>query len=143
MTGEIIVNADHRAATLAGAILNTLRVPLLVLNGDLRVIAASPSFSKTFQVLPEETTGRLLFDLGNGQWDIPALRHLLEDVIPRHTTMEAFEVEHEFPQLGHRVMSLDAREIRHPEADSPGFRQGSRTFFIKASYLIRKGFWDD
>ena len=119
MIGKITSNATRHAATLAGAIVNTLRVPLLVLDGDLRVIAASPSFSLTFKVLPDETTGRLLFDLGDGQWDIPALRRLLEDVIPRHTTMEAFEVEHEFPQIGHRVMSLDAREIRHPEADSP------------------------
>lgn len=119
MIRKTTANAAHHAATLAGAIVNTLRVPLLVLDGNLRVIAASPSFSQTFQVQPDETIGRLLFDLGNGQWDIPALRHLLENVIPRHTTMEAFEVEHEFPQIGHRVMSLDARETRHPEADSP------------------------
>jgi two-component sensor histidine kinase len=119
MTGEIAVDPGHHAATLAGAIVNTLRVPLLVLNGNLRVIAASPSFCQTFKVSAEQTTGRLLFDLGNGQWSFPALRRLLEDVIPRHTTMEAFEVEHEFPEIGLRVMSLDAREVRHPEADSP------------------------
>jgi two-component sensor histidine kinase len=119
MTDEITFNPVDHAATLAAAIVNTLRVPLLVLNGDLRVITASPSFSQTFKVLPDETSGRLLCDLGNGQWDIPALYHFLENVIPRHTPMEAFEVEHEFPEIGHRVMSLDAREIRHPEADSP------------------------
>jgi two-component sensor histidine kinase len=119
MTGRITSDSGISQATLAGAIVNTLRVPLLVLNGDLRVITASPSFSQTFMVLPDETSGRLLCDLGNGQWDIPALRHLLENVIPRHTPMEAFEVEHDFPEIGRRVMSLDAREIRHPEADSP------------------------
>jgi two-component sensor histidine kinase len=119
MTGEIAAMSGDHAATLAGAIVNTLRVPLLVLNGDLRVIAASPAFCQRFKVSPEQTTGCLLFDLGNGQWDIPALRGFLGDVIPRHTTMEAFEVEHEFPEIGHRVMSLDAREVRHPEADSP------------------------
>ena len=119
MTIEITAKPSHHAATLAGAIVNTLRVPLLVLDGDLRVIAASPSFSQTFKVLSDQTTGRLLFELGNGQWDIPALRRLLEDVIPSHTTMEAYEVEHEFPEIGLRVMSLDAREVRHPEADRP------------------------
>jgi len=119
MTAAIASDPGHHAATLGSAIVNTIRLPLLVLNGEMRVIALSPSFSQTFRVLPEETTGRLLFDLGNGQWDISALRHLLENVIPGHTTMEAFEVEHEFPDIGHRVMSLDAREIRHPEAESP------------------------
>jgi PAS domain-containing protein len=94
MTGELAATSGHHAATLAGAIVNTLRVPLLVLNGDLRVIAASPAFCQRFKVSPEQTTGCLLFDLGNGQWDIPALRGFLGDVIPRHTTMEAFEVEH-------------------------------------------------
>ncbi len=119
MMGEIAATSGHHAATLAGAIVNTLRVPLLVLNGDLRVIAASPAFCQTFKVSPEQTTDCLLFDLGNRQWDIPALRGFLEDVIPRHSAMEAFEVEHEFPDIGHRVMKLDAREVRHPEADSP------------------------
>jgi len=99
MTGEITSEPGHHAATLGSAIVNTIRLPLLVLNGEMRVIALSPSFSQTFKVLPEETIGRLLFDLGNGQWDISALRHLLEDVIPRHITMEAFEVEHEFPEM--------------------------------------------
>jgi len=119
MTGAITTGPGHHAATLGSAIVNTIRLPLLVLDGEMRVIALSPSFSRTFKVRPEETTGRLLFDLGNGQWDISALRHLLEDVVPRQTTVEAFEVEHEFPGIGHRVMSLDAREIRHPEAESP------------------------
>jgi PAS domain-containing protein len=119
MTAAIASDPGHHAPTLGSAIVNTIRLPLLVLNGEMRVIALSPSFSQTFRVLPEETTGRLLFDLGNGQWDISALRHLLKNVIPGHTTMEAFEVEHEFPDIGHRVMSLDAREIRHPEAESP------------------------
>src|SRR5206468_11792228 len=119
MTGESTSDPDHHAATIGGAIMDPIRLPLLVLDGEMRVIALSPSFSRTFKVLPEETIGRLLFDLGNGQWDITALRHLLEDVIPRHTSMEAFEVEHEFPRIGHRVMSLDAREIRHPEAERP------------------------
>ena len=119
MTGAITSAPGHHAATLGSAIVNTIRLPLLVLNGEMRVIALSPSFSQTFMVLPEETIGRVLFDLGNGQWDITALRHLLEDVIPGQTTMDAFEVEHEFPDIGHRVMSLNAREVRHPEAASP------------------------
>jgi chemotaxis protein methyltransferase CheR len=119
MTADVTSNPIRNGSTLAEAIVDTLRVPLLVLGGNLRVIAVSPSFCQTFRVLPEQTVGRMLFDLGNGQWDIPALRHLLEDVIPRHTAMEAFEVEHEFPEIGLRVMSLDAREVRHRSADYP------------------------
>src|SRR3954471_18945376 len=81
--------------------------------------APQPVIFSDVKVRPEETTGRVLFDLGNGQWDITALRHLLEDVIPGQTAMEGFEVEHEFPDIGHRVMSLNAREVRHPEAANP------------------------
>ena len=115
----ITSDPGHHAATLGSAIVNTIRLPLLVLNGEMQVIALSPSFSQTFMVLPQETIGRVLFDLGNGQWDITALRHLLEDVIPGQTTIDAFEVEHEFPDIGHRVMSLNASEVRHPEAANP------------------------
>ena len=83
MTGEIAATPGHHAATLAGAIVNTLRMPLLVLNGDLRVIAASPVFCQTFKASPEQTIDCLLFDLGNGQWDIPALHGFLSVLEPR------------------------------------------------------------
>jgi hypothetical protein len=77
----------------------------------LRVIVASRSFYRTFAVTPRKTEGQLVFELGDGQWNIPALRALLEDIIPKRRTVEAYEVEHEFPSIGRRVMLLNARRV--------------------------------
>ena len=97
--------------SLAEAIVDAVREPLLVLDLDLCVIGASRSFYRTFAVAPRKTEGRLVFELGDGQWNIPALRAVLEDVIPKRRTVEAFEVEHEFPEIGRRVMLLNARRV--------------------------------
>jgi chemotaxis protein methyltransferase CheR len=97
--------------TLAEAIVETVRESLIVLDRDLRVVAASRSFYRTFRVEPQTTEGRMLYDLGDGQWNIPALRDLLENVIPKHRTIEAYEVEHEFPAIGRRMMLLNARQV--------------------------------
>jgi len=97
--------------TLEQAIVDTVREPLLVLDEELRVVTASRSFYTAFKVSGQETEGRHLFELGNGQWDIPDLRKLLEEIIPRHTTIEKYEVEHEFPSIGRRSMLLNARKI--------------------------------
>jgi two-component sensor histidine kinase/PAS domain-containing protein len=107
---------DHFTAivdawTLAQGIVDTVREPVLVLDKDLRVIAASRSFYSAFKVSPEETKGRLLYALGDGQWDIPKLRVLLEKIIPEKGVMEGYEVEHKFPGLGHRTMRLNARQV--------------------------------
>ncbi|PWW03714.1 chemotaxis protein methyltransferase CheR [Hoeflea marina] len=99
------------AQTLAQAIVNTLHEPLLVLDSDFRVLAASVSFYRSFQVEPTQTIGRMLFSLGDGQWDIPALRTLLETIIPERAAMDGFEVEHDFPGLGRRTMLLNARQV--------------------------------
>jgi chemotaxis protein methyltransferase CheR len=96
---------------LAEAIVDAIREPLLVLDSDLRVIAASRSFYRTFAVTPGKTEGQLVFELGDGQWDIPGLRTVLEDIIPKRRTVEAYEVEHEFPSIGRRVMLLNARRV--------------------------------
>ena len=97
--------------TLAEAIVDTVREPLVVLDRDLRVIAASRSFYQTFAVEPRNTQGRRLYLLGDGQWNIPALRNVLEEVIPKHRIVEAYEVEHEFPTIGRRIMLLNARQV--------------------------------
>ena len=97
--------------SLAEAIVDTVREPLVVLDRDLRVIAASRSFYRTFAAEPRNTQGRKLYELGDGQWNIPALRTVLEDVIPKRLTVEAYEVEHEFPAIGRRVMLLNARQV--------------------------------
>ena len=100
---------DTRA--LAQAIVDTVREPLLVLDGDLRVLAVSRSFYLTFQVHRQDVLGRPLYALGDGQWHIPALRMLLEKIIRERTSMDAFEVEHEFPKIGRRIMLLNARSV--------------------------------
>lgn len=96
---------------LAEAIVDSIREPLLVLDPDLRVIAASRSFYRTFGVTRRKTEGQLVFELGDGQWNIPGLRTVLEDIIPKRRTVESFEVEHEFPSIGRRVMLLNARRV--------------------------------
>jgi two-component sensor histidine kinase len=102
---------NREAGTLAQAIVDTVREPLLVLDKDLRVLAASRSFYSTFQVAPGVTQGQLLYELGDGQWDIPALRLLLERIVPEHGVMEDYEVEHQFPGIGKRTMLLNARKV--------------------------------
>jgi len=99
------------ACALAQAIVDTVREPVLIFDKELRVIAASRSFYSVFGVSPLDTQGKLLCELGNGQWDIPKLRLLLEKIIPEHGVMEGYEVEHEFPGLGHRLMRLNARQV--------------------------------
>jgi chemotaxis protein methyltransferase CheR len=100
------------AAVLTRAIVDTIREPLVVLDAELRVVVASRSFYDTFGVSPEETVEKKIYDLGNGQWDIPALRLLLEQIIPEKTTFQNYEVSHVFPSLGLRVMQLNAQEVR-------------------------------
>ena len=99
------------AWALAEGIVDTVREPVLVLDKDLRVIAASRSFYAAFKVSPEDTNGRLLYALGDGQWDIPKLRVLLEKIIPEQGVMEGYEVEHEFLGLGSRTICLNARQV--------------------------------
>jgi signal transduction histidine kinase/DNA-binding response OmpR family regulator len=93
-------------------IVDTVREPLLILDTSLRVRSANRAFYQTFEVGEEETENRLIYELGNGQWDIPALRTLLEDIIPKSSVFNDFELEHTFPQIGRRVMLLNARQLR-------------------------------
>ena len=95
----------------ADTIVESAREPILVLNAALQVTAANPAFYKTFEVTPEETEGRLIYELGNGQWDIPKLRELLEEIVPRNSRVDDFEMSHDFPHLGARDMQLNARRV--------------------------------
>lgn len=97
----------------AEKIVDAVREPLLVLGWDLRVKSANASFYEIFKVDPARTEGRLVYELGNLQWDIPELRKLLEEILPRDHALDDFEVEHDFEQLGHRTMLLNARRIDH------------------------------
>ena len=98
--------------TYAQNIVDTVREPLLMLDTTLRVRSANRAFYQTFHVSPEETEGRLIYELGNGQWDIPDLRTLLEDIVPKSSVFDDFELEHAFPAIGRRVMLLNARKLQ-------------------------------
>jgi chemotaxis protein methyltransferase CheR len=96
---------------LAQAIVDTIREPLLVLNKDLRVVAASRSFYLKFQCDQEDVRGRRVYELGDSQWNIPELRKLLEEILPQHAVMEGYEVEQSFSGIGRRIMLLNARTV--------------------------------
>jgi two-component system CheB/CheR fusion protein len=97
-------------------ILDSLRESLLILDKDLKVEAANKSFYKKFQVLPKETEGKYVYELGNGQWDIPELRKLLEKIIPKKAYIEDYMVEHDFPKIGRRKMMLNARRLQREKS---------------------------
>ncbi|MFA4901499.1 MAG: chemotaxis protein CheB [Desulfobaccales bacterium] len=102
----------EEARNYAQAIVETLREPLLVLTGDLRVVSANQSFYDFFQILPQETENRLVYELGNRQFDVPELKTLLEEILPRNTVIQDFEVDRDFPGLGRHVLILNARRLR-------------------------------
>ena len=90
---------------------DTAREPFLILNSDLVVVGANASFYKNFQVTKEETENKLVYDLGNGQWNIPELKNLLEKILPDKRVFNDFEVSHDFPNIGLRTMLLNARKL--------------------------------
>ncbi len=108
---DVAAEALQEARLYAESIVDTVREPLLVLDGDLRVRSANQSFYATFHVAQEDTVGQLVYELGNRQWDIPKLRTLLEDVLPEKHVMNDFEVEPTFESIGPRIMRLNARAI--------------------------------
>src|SRR4030042_6088859 len=99
------------ALEYANGIINTVREPLIILYGDLSVALANRSFYQVFKVKPEETEKQHIYDLGNGQWDIPKLRELLEDILPKTSSFNDFEVEHDFPDIGKPIMLVNACRI--------------------------------
>ena len=103
------------------SIVDTVREPMLVLDSNLRVATASRAFYHTFGVSPDRTINQFVYALGDGQWDIPALRTLLEDVLAQHREFQDFEVAHHFPNIGPKVMLLNARKL---------WRQGNGTEHI-------------
>ncbi|MBF8275101.1 MAG: methyltransferase/methylesterase, CheR/CheB with sensor [Candidatus Brocadiaceae bacterium] len=101
----------QEACRFAESIVETIREPLLIMDAELRVVSANRSFYRTFHVSPEETKNSLLYELGNRQWDIPALRRLLEDILPKNNQINDYKIEHDFPEIGRRVMLLNAQQI--------------------------------
>lgn len=109
--GEQRTRELEEARGYADDIIATVREPLVVLDADLRVISVNRSFFHMFQVTPGETEGQYIYDLGNQQWDIPALRELLEQILPKNTKFDDFKIEHDFETIGRRTMLLNARRI--------------------------------
>ncbi len=103
--------AVQLARELAENIVDSIRAPLLVLDSDLQVVSANLAFYQYFQVMAADTIGRKIYDLGNSQWNIPALRELLEIILPRDQAVEGYQVEHDFPAIGHHKISVNARRI--------------------------------
>lgn len=99
--------------TYIKTVVDVVREPVLILDKDFRVMAANESFYQTFQVEQKDTEKKIVYDLGDGQWNIPALRKLLEDILPKNTFFKGFEVTHEFPFIGRKVMILNARQIHY------------------------------
>ena len=107
---------DDDAADLA-AVFRTMRHPLIILDGTLAVERANRAFYQAFDVRPDETVGRLLYDLGNGQWRIPELRTLLEGILSQQREVTDYRVEHQFDRIGHRAMILNAYRMRRPNGE--------------------------
>lgn len=103
----------NKARVFAENITDTIRESLLVLDGNLRVVSANNSFYRKFKTTGEKTEGRHIFELGNGQWNIPRLRELLEKIIPENYSFNDFVVEHDFPDVGHTKLILNARTIKN------------------------------
>lgn len=114
---KTVEDAARAARDYAQNIVDTIREPLLILNGTFEVVSASRAFYQKFNVTPEETVGKVLYSLGDRQWDIPKLHELLETVMPKNMVFENFEIDHDFPGIGTRKMNLNARRISG-EADS-------------------------
>lgn len=92
-------------------LVDVARESFLILDHDLRVISANPTFYEVFQVFPKETEGRLLYDLGNKQWNIPELKKLLEEILPYKKIVKDYEVTHNFESIGEKTMRLNSRQI--------------------------------
>lgn len=107
------------AWTYIRTVVDTLREPFLILDEDLQVLSANKTFYSFFQVIPAETEGKRVYDLGNGQWNIPKLKILLEDILPKNTYFEDFKVEHNFPKIGKRIIILNARRIYRTGEERP------------------------
>lgn len=108
----------QHAREYAENIVETIREPLVVLDSTLQILTANHCFYSTFKVTPEETVGHFIYDVGNRQWDIPQLRVLIEEILPRNTAITDYEVEHDFPGIGHKTILFTARQIFRKEVGS-------------------------
>lgn len=97
--------------TYIKTVVDVVHEPVLILDKDLKVLVANGPFYKLFQVEPIDTENKNVYELGNGQWNIPKLRRLIEDILPKNSFFKGFEVSHDFPSIGQKTMILNARQI--------------------------------
>ncbi|MCX6723726.1 MAG: hypothetical protein NT155_00950 [Candidatus Staskawiczbacteria bacterium] len=120
---QTVISADffeklwERSWSYIKTVVDVVREPVLVLDKDFRVLVANEPFYRTFHVEPADTESKVVYELGDGQWNIPALKKLLEDILPKNTFFKGFEVIHDFPFIGHKVMVLNARQIHFAKDD--------------------------
>lgn len=107
------------AWTYIKTVVDTLREPFLILDDNMRVLSANKTFYKLFRTTPGNTELKKIYKLGNGQWDIPKLRTLLESILPENTYFKDFKVEHDFPEIGHKILLLNARRVHREHEGKP------------------------
>lgn len=105
----------EKSWTYIKTVVDVVREPIVILDKNLKVMTANEAFYRTFQVEQKDTEGKVIYKLGNGQWNIPSLRKLLENILPQNTFFKGFEVSHKFPFIGQKIMILNAREIHLKE----------------------------
>jgi two-component system, chemotaxis family, CheB/CheR fusion protein len=108
---DVLKRTLDQTRDYADTIVESAREPILVLDSRLQVTAANPAFYRAFNVSQKETENRLIYELGNAQWNIPRLRELLEEIIPQNSRVDDFEMTHAFPKIGEREMALNARRV--------------------------------
>ncbi|MCW2286287.1 two-component sensor histidine kinase [Rhodoblastus acidophilus] len=118
MNLEDIYHLMRSSHVMAQGIVDSIDAPLVVLDSAFVVVSANRAFYRHFKVDRRETCGRTLMELGDGQWDLPALRDLLQDVMPKSQAILGYEVTHDFPGLGVRTMTVSARRLTHPDDTS-------------------------
>ncbi len=118
ITERILSITEREARDLAEAIVDTVREPLVVLNRSLQVVSASRPFYRIFQMMPEKTVGLPIYELGDNQWNIPAMRSLLENILPNNQSFEGYALEYDLPGIGRRAMQLNARRITGKMGDT-------------------------
>jgi nitrogen-specific signal transduction histidine kinase len=108
--------------TYIKTVVDIVHEPVLILDKELRVMAANEAFYKMFQVEKKDTEKKIVYELGDGQWNIPSLKKLLEEILPQNTFFKGYEVTHDFPSIGRKTMILNARQIHSAEEiSSKGF----------------------
>jgi PAS domain S-box-containing protein len=134
LENELIARAEF-----SEKLIDSVREAILILSPDLKVVSANQPFYDMFQVSPDETEGRYVYELGNRQWDIPKLRRLLEDILPKEESFDDYEIEHDFEQIGKRIMLVNARRLDHMPLILLAIRDLTETRYWEARQKIMVG----